>query len=215
MYYIKSPSVANAYEKTVELILKEGKEIITEKNQKCLEILNLSIEITNPKLKRISNKYSFDKKFIDKYTDDLINGSENEFVYTYHERIFKYPNQVKTSELNQIKYVVDKLTDNPNSRRAVVSLWSPFIDTKETHVPCLINMLYQKRDDELYLTVIMRSNDIGVDFHSNALAFIKLAEVVAKKTDCELKNYTHFVGNAHLYVERDMDMLKKHFNYKP
>ena len=214
MYYIKSPSVANAYEKAIELILEKGVDITTENNQKCRELLNVSIEITNPNLKRISSKYSFDKQFISKYTDDLINGSDNNFVYSYNERIFKYPNQFRTSKINQLDYVIKKLNNENNTRRAVISLFNPFHDTKEEHIPCLNHIQFQKYNNNLYMTTLFRSNDIGIAFHSNALALIKLGEMVAEKTNCNLRNYIHHINNAHIYIYRDKDILKHHFNFE-
>ena len=48
-------------------------------------------------------------------------------------------------------------------------------------------------------------------FHSNALGLIKLGEFVAEKTDSTLKRYAHFIYNAHIYIDRDFDYIKKYF----
>ncbi|CAB3289941.1 Putative thymidylate synthase [Methanocaldococcus lauensis] len=211
--YIKKPSVALAYECLVKEILKNGKVIITEDGQRCKEILNVLVEITNPKLKTISSKYPFGKKAIESYTKQLLYGSESEgeFVYNYYERIREYPSYDKKLKNDQIDYVIKKLNSNPTSRRCVISLWNPFIDQKVKDVPCLNHITFTKRENNLYMTVVFRSNDILLAFHSNALGLIKLGELVAEKTNSELKRYTHFIVNAHIYIDRDKTEIEKYF----
>ncbi|NPA62355.1 MAG: thymidylate synthase [Methanococci archaeon] len=214
MKCIKKPSVASAYENLVELIIKEGKDMITEDNQRCRELLNVAIEITNPKLKTISPKYPFGRKAIESYTNQLLYGykDESDFVYNYYERLREYPSHDRKAKNDQIKYVIEKLNSNSTSRRAVVSLWNPFIDQNVKDVPCLQHIGFQKRDNELYMSVLFRSNDILLAFHSNALGLIKLGEYVAEKTNSTLKTYTHFIYNAHIYIDRDIDYIKTYFS---
>lgn len=214
MYQIKTPSVANAYEKLMELILKEGSEIITEDGQKCKELFNVCVEITNPKLKRISGKYPFGSEFIESYTNNLLYGSTGNFVYDYYERIRKYPSYDRKYKNDQIEYIINKLKNNPQSRRCVVSLWQPFIDQNVKDVPCLQHICFQLRDNNLYMTSVFRSNDIGLAFHSNALGLIKLGELVANELNCNLKNYVHFIYNAHIYIDRDRDIIERYFDMK-
>ncbi|ENN96043.1 thymidylate synthase [Methanocaldococcus villosus KIN24-T80] len=206
---IKKPSVAAAYEELVHAILKHGREVITEDGQKCKELMNVLVEITNPAIKRVSPKYPFGKEAIDKYINNLLYGSNNDFVYDYHERIFKYPSYDRKVVNNQIDYVINKLKNAGTSRRAVISLWQPFIDQENKDVPCLNYINFQKREDSLYMTVVFRSNDILLAFHANALALIRLGELVAEKIGGRLKSYNHFICNAHIYVERDRDYLER------
>ncbi|WP_456418398.1 thymidylate synthase, partial [Methanocaldococcus infernus] len=62
-------------------------------------------------------------------------------------------------------------------------------------------------------SVLFRSNDILLAFHSNALGLISLGELVAKSLEVELKEYNHFIYNAHIYIDRDRDYLKRFFNF--
>jgi thymidylate synthase len=213
MLCIKKPSVASAFEELVKLILIEGSDITTEDGQRCRELLNVVVEITNPKLKTISSKYPFGKKAIESYTKQLLYGSDSdgEFVYNYYERIREYPSYDRKLKNDQIEYVIEKLNNNPTSRRCVISLWNPFIDQKVKDVPCLNHIGFQKRGDYLYMSVLFRSNDILLAFHSNALGLIKLGEYVAEKTNSTLKTYTHFIYNAHIYIDRDRTEIEKYF----
>ncbi|WP_292460823.1 thymidylate synthase [Methanothermococcus sp.] len=211
--FIKKPSVRASYEYLVEKILKDGEDMITEDGQKCREIRNTVIEITNPKLKSISPKYPLGKKAVEQYTNNLLygNSGEGRFVYDYYERIREYPSYDKSLKNDQIEYVINKLNTNPESRRCIISLWNPYIDQKVKDVPCLNHIGFQKSGNYLYMSVLFRSNDILLAFHSNAVGLISLGEYVAEKTNSTLKSYTHFIYNAHIYVDRDADYIKKYF----
>ncbi len=213
MYSIKKPSVRASFEHLVEKILKDGQDMITEDGQRCREIRNAIIEITNPKLKSISPKYPLGKKAVKQYTDNLLygNSGEGQFVYDYYERIREYPSHDRELKNDQIEYVINKLNSNPTSRRCVISLWNPYIDQKVKDVPCLNHIGFQKYGNNLHMSVLFRSNDVLLAFHSNAIGLISLGEYVAEKTNSILKNYTHFIYNAHIYIDRDMDYIKKYF----
>ena len=219
MYHIKSPTVRSAYEQLVKEVLENGNEVITEDGQKCRELMNVCVEITNPKLRCISHKYSFGISAIKNYVKNLLYGSKNDFVYTYYDRIRKYECHAPEDDMyleravyiDQLKYVIDKLNESPMTRRAVITLWHPYKDCNEKHVPCLQHIGFQIRGNDLYMTAVFRSNDVLQAFHSNAIGLIELGNLVAKKTDTKLVNYHHFIYNAHIYIERDATELQKHF----
>ena len=216
-------STAEAYETLIPYILKHGYTSTSERGLTKFLPYTL-IEITNPKLKRIPNKYPLGKKAVNDYVQQFLHGSENIFKYTYHERIFRYAptgdcckdNLCKA--INQIDYVVDKLTENPNTRRAIITVWDPTIDTKSEDVPCLSLIHFQIINNALYMQTIMRSQDALLAFPSNMLAFIELGEMVARHVgqhlDCnlQLKRLIHYVFNLHIYVERDKDYLQNFTN---
>jgi thymidylate synthase len=213
MLCIRKPSVRASYEYLVEKILKDGEDMTTEDGARCREIRNVAIEITNPKLKSISPKYPLGKRSVESYTNNLLygNSGDGQFVYDYYERIREYPNYDKSLKNDQIEYVINKLNTNPESRRCVISLWNPYIDQKVKDVPCLNHVGFQKSGNDLYMSVLFRSNDILLAFHSNAIGLISLGEYVAEKTNSTLKSYCHFIYNAHIYVDRDVDYIKKYF----
>ncbi|ABR56627.1 thymidylate synthase [Methanococcus aeolicus] len=214
MYCIKKPSVRASYEELVKEVLKNGEDMITEDGQKCREIRNTVIEITNPKLKSISPKYPLGKKAVEQYTNNLLYGSENVFSYDYHSRLFKYP--VNNKEINQIDFIVEKLKEQQNSRRCVAITWQPNIDIEVSNkdhgsVPCLQFVQFLIRDNKLYQTVLFRSNDLAVAFVSNALGLIALGEMVAEKVGVDYGTYTHHSVSMHIYIDRDRDYIEKYF----
>lgn len=217
MYGIKKPSVRASFEHLVEKILKDGQDMITEDGQRCRELRNTVIEITNPKLKSISPKYPLGKKAVEQYTNNLLYGSDNIFSYDYHSRLFEYP--LNNDKINQIKFIVDKLKKEKNSRRCVAITWQPNIDIEVSKkergsVPCLQFVQFLIRDNKLYQTVLFRSNDLLVAYHANAIGLISLGELVAKNVGVEYSGYCHHSVSMHIYIDRDFDYINKYFpNY--
>ena len=214
MLCIKKPSVASAFDELIPKILKEGELVETEFGEKTKEIKNTIIEITNPKLKRVPEKYPLGDKAVEEYTKNLLYGSKNVFSYDYHERLFKYP--YGDERINQIEYIINKLNQQKNSRRAVAITWNPKIDIEVSKdergsVPCLQFIEFLIRGDNLYMTVVFRSNDALIAFPSNALGLIALGEMIAEKTNTQLKGYVHHSVSMHVYIDRDRDYIKKYF----
>ena len=214
MLCIKKPSVASAFDELIPKILKEGELVETEFGERTKEIKNTIIEITNPKLKRVPEKYPLGEKAVEEYIKNLLYGSKNVFSYDYHERLFKYP--YGDERINQIEYIINKLNQQKNSRRAVAITWNPKIDIEVSKdergsVPCLQFIEFLIRGDNLYMTVVFRSNDALIAFPSNALGLIALGEMIAEKTNTQLKGYVHHSVSMHVYIDRDRDYIKKYF----
>ncbi|WP_423792228.1 thymidylate synthase [Methanocaldococcus indicus] len=212
MLYIKKPSVYSVFDELIYKILNEGDDVETEFGEPTKEIRNTIIEITNPNLKKVPEKYPLGKKAVDDYINHLLYGSKNEFSYDYHQRLFKYP--YKDEEINQIEYIINKLNQQKNSRRALAITWNPKIDIEVSKdergsVPCLQYIQFLIRNNNLYMTVLFRSNDAFLAFPANALGLIELGHLVAKKTNTKFKSYLHHAVSMHIYIERDKDMLKK------
>jgi len=214
MLAIRKPSVRASYEYLVKEVLEKGEDMVTEDGDLCREIRNVVVEITNPKLKSISPKYPLGRNAVEQYTKNLLYGSENKFSYDYHSRLFKYP--VNGTQIDQIGYILEKLREERNSRRALAITWQPLIDIevskrKRGSVPCLQYIQFLIRDKKLHQTVLFRSNDLLLAYHANALGLIALGEMVAESLGVEYGSYTHHSVSMHIYIERDYDYIAKYF----
>jgi len=200
-------SIAEAYEKLVPYVLENGFEQQSERGLTRFLPYTL-IEITNPKIKRVPSKYPLGRKAIEDYIDCFLNGYSNrDFVYTYHDRIV----QCGCNDINQLEYVIDKLKENKNTRRAYISVWNPCQDTRTNEIPCLVGIHFQIINDNLIMQTIMRSQDLLLAFPSNLLAFSRLGEKVANEVGLPFKRLIHYVMNLHIYVERDKDYVEGWF----
>ncbi len=101
---------------------------------------------------------------------------------------------------NQIEYVVKELSNDPNSRRASISIY----DAKNRHnfdkdTPCTYAINFSIYKDKLNMSVLMRSNDLWYGFCNDQYCFSKLQEKIANTLNKEVGYYYHFAQNLHLY----------------
>lgn len=109
---------------------------------------------------------------------------------------------------DQIEKVIEQLTIDPFSRRAVINLNTPnehMIDTKDE--PCTIALQFMIRDGRLDCTAIMRSNDIWLGTPYDVAFFTELQKYIAKRLCVKYGWYTHFATSLHAYG-RDLDKLQ-------
>lgn len=207
MKVIKSSSIGRLHELAVAHIKKYGYEIVTEDGEHTLESEPLALVCSTPfDAYRISTCSSLRKTFMDEYANKLINGysTYSTFEYDYHSRLFDY------AGVNQIDYIVSKLREHPESRRAQAITWMPDRDTSVKDVPCLQYIQCSIRNDVLDMSVMFRSNDMLLAFGSNAYALTMLQDTIAEQLDVGIGTYTHISMIPHIYDIRDSDELKRY-----
>ena len=140
-----------------------------------------------------SNKLSFIRYYIPKYSDDA---DGDEIHGGYGPRLFNW------KDVNQFKAVLDLLTRNRDSRRAVIQLY----DARDLvghfkDVPCTCSLQFMIRQDRLNMITHMRSNDAYLGLPADVFCFTMLQEIAARSLSVELGSYTHMVGSFHLYED--------------
>jgi thymidylate synthase len=101
---------------------------------------------------------------------------------------------------NQMNKVIYMLRDNPNTRRAAISIYDgKEIDKYATDTPCTYAVQFTILNDKLNMCVTMRSNDLWYGFCNDQYCFSELQRYVAMRTDREVGEYYHFAHNLHLY----------------
>lgn len=101
----------------------------------------------------------------------------------------------------QLTNVVRTLMVDPNSRRAVMTIYHGPADlcqdTKD--IPCTLTAQFLIRDGALYTRVNMRSNDVWLGLPYDLMQFCALHCAMAQVMDVEVGPYCHAVGSLHLY----------------
>lgn len=151
----------------------------------------------------------------------LSGSNELDFIGYYAGSIAKYSADGKTLQgtaygprifdhgglgLNQWHSVVDTLTEDRDSKRAVLQIF----DGRELVIPdnidvaCTLGLQYMIRDDRLCGVGYMRANDAFRGMVSDVFSFTLLLELMARQLGLEVGSYTHLVGTLHVYdTDRD------------
>ena len=101
---------------------------------------------------------------------------------------------------NQLDFIINELTNKPNSRRAVLTIYDGKdheIHSKDT--PCTLNIVFNITYGKLNMSVVMRSNDLWFGFCNDQYCFSMLQKLVSEKLGIATGWYYHFVHNLHLY----------------
>lgn len=105
---------------------------------------------------------------------------------------------------NQIGYVLDLLKNNPNTRQAVIHIKEPS-DKESKDVNCTVCLQFFIRDNKLYMTTYMRSNDLWMGFPYDVFQFTNLQILIAMMLGVKVGTYTHVAGSLHLYARNLKD----------
>ena len=100
---------------------------------------------------------------------------------------------------DQLQYVVDTLSDSPNSRRLVVNAWHPANAAVSTLPPCHYSFVFNVQGDRLNCHLTQRSGDVALGIPFNIAAYALLTHAVAQETGFEVGQFGHTVVDAHVY----------------
>lgn len=106
--------------------------------------------------------------------------------------------------VDQLPYVVKTLSEDIDSRQAVINIWREK-PAKSKDIPCTLSMQFIVRDGELHMIVTMRSHDIVLGFTYDVFSFSMIAKSVQlllkeiSGIDVKLGNLTVTAGSMHIY----------------
>lgn len=111
----------------------------------------------------------------------------------------------KAYPFDQIENVISLLQRDPDSRRAVLSMWHVddlfYSVNCSKDVPCNTQVYVKIREGKLDLTVTCRSNDmLWGAYGTNVVQFSMLQEYLAGKLGVEVGRYTQVSDSFHVYL---------------
>lgn len=214
--YIYDTSIFRAWIKTLDLIMKFGSVKFSEYEEPQKEFLNLMITIG-----LYGKEYKIEEEFFEflkredfeRHINEVLYPKKSESVdYTYGERIFEH-----RFGKNQVKYLIDKLSKAPYSRRALIVSWDHLIDQNSSNPPCIIGIQGIITENYYNHTVWIRSNDMVKGWPINIVAQIKLAEYIVNeinretKSNFEIGTITTISTSAHIY-KHDWNLVREILN---
>ncbi len=101
--------------------------------------------------------------------------------------------------IDQIRWVVDEIKRNPDSRRLIVSAWNVADLPKMALMPCHSLFQFYVVGGKLSCQLYQRSGDIFLGVPFNIASYALLTHMVAQVCDLGVGDFVHTLGDAHLY----------------
>lgn len=100
---------------------------------------------------------------------------------------------------DQLRYLIDQLNENPESRRLVVTAWHPANAAASGLPPCDYTFVCNVQDNQLNIHLTQRSADIGLGVPFDVARYALLAEILALQSGLTLGKLAHTLVDAHIY----------------
>jgi len=102
--------------------------------------------------------------------------------------------------VDQIAWVLDEISRNPDSRRLVVSAWNPADLDRMALAPCHCLFQFYVANGRLSCQLYQRSADVFLGVPFNIASYALLTAMIAQVTGLQPGDFIHTLGDAHLYV---------------
>ncbi len=132
-------------------------------------------------------------------------------VYGYQWRSWPGPDG-RTHD--QISHLVDRLQNNPDSRRHIVSAWNVADVDHMALPPCHTMFQFYVADNKLSCQLYQRSADIFLGVPFNIASYALLTMMLAQVTGYQLGDFVHTFGDAHLYLNH-LQQAKQQLSREP
>jgi thymidylate synthase len=143
--------------------------------------------------------------------EEILKGTEStdtRWTYTYHRRLAEY--EMEDRVIDQIDYMVKKLSETGYSRRAQGITWNAVLDPPTDHPPCLQRVWGRLLEDEsgdlvFNMNTHWRSRDLYKAWFENVIALTtlqrKIAERISNETSRQVRvgRYVDISDSLHIY----------------
>jgi len=118
-------------------------------------------------------------------------------VYGYQWRSWPGPDG---RSYDQISMLIERITNNPDSRRHIVSGWNVAFVDEMALPPCHTLFQFYVANGKLSCQLYQRSADVFLGVPFNIASYALLTMMVAQVTGYEPGDFVHTFGDAHLYL---------------
>lgn len=115
---------------------------------------------------------------------------------------------------DQVKYVLDLIGSNPNSRRIVMSLWNPCDLNNAVLPPCHMTYQFRVYNNTLSCSMYQRSGDIGLGVPFNIASASLMTCLFAHVHGLRPGKLVHTIGDAHIY-NNHIEAMKEQLTRNP
>ena len=101
--------------------------------------------------------------------------------------------------VDQLMDIIERIKNNPNDRRMIVSAWNPPEISKMALPPCHCFYQFYVADGKLSLQMYQRSCDTFLGIPFNIASYSLLLIMVAQVVGLEPGEFVHTMGDTHIY----------------
>lgn len=132
-------------------------------------------------------------------------------VYGYQWRSWPTPDG---RHIDQISQVVNSITNNPDSRRHLVSAWNVGQIDEMKLPPCHLLIQFYVASGKLSCQLYQRSADIFLGVPFNIASYALLTMMMAQVCGLQPGEFIHTLGDAHIYMNH-MEQVKLQLTREP
>ena len=119
----------------------------------------------------------------------------------------KFPIHGEQEYNDQVRYVLDTLKKNPNSRRMVITAWAPGNAQTSGLPPCHLMFIFNVQYDEnneprLCVHLTQRSCDVALGVPYNIAGYSFLLHLFAHLSGMKVGTFGHTLVDAHIYTKK-------------
>ncbi len=218
--FVTGRTLPEAWEKAVLECWEKGAAVRTEydkpgdpPSRDCTMMWVVEEPFAEPRIHRafpggLEDLEIYRQEVVDGIHDHWIAPEEGKWTYTYHKRLFAYETEGTT--IDQIDYIVDKLSRSGHSRRAQAVTWNVALDPPTDDPPCLQRVWCRLLPGDDGRTVLnmnthWRSRDAFKAAYMNIFALTELQKTIAgrisERTGAEILvgRYADLVDSFHIY----------------
>jgi thymidylate synthase len=216
---VEKDTLPGAWEDAVIRTWREGVSLKTEydkaedpPSRDCTMIMVINDPFKEPRIHRafpggLDSLEIYRQEVVHGIHDHWIAPEEGKWTYTYHQRLFSYKNG--PDFIDQMDYIVAKLSESGYSRRAQAITWDPKLDIPTNDPPCLQRVWFRISQHPGRLLLNMnthwRSRDGFKAAFMNIFALTDLQRVIAERISnktgkrIEIGRYTDITDSFHIY----------------
>ncbi len=164
---------------------------LVKDSENFLELQNIQVTYTNPFELEVSNYVRvFGSKFTEYIARVYSPHGDPETERNYYKLIYK------NDGVNQVRKVIQKLNKDPYTRSATIVL----ADAKKEKLPCVSEINFSIRDEQLQMTVLFKSSDLGKKFIPDMIELSKIHKEISSELKIGRGDITAQILCAQLYL---------------